>query len=513
MSGATPLFEARSISKSFGDVRANQDISFQVMPGEIHALLGENGAGKSTLVKCIYGVISPDSGTFVMRGEPVRIASPHQARALGVGMVFQHFSLFDALTVAENIELALDTKMKRVDLISSIKELSETYGLDVVPDRAVHTLSVGERQRVEIVRVLMQSPDFLIFDEPTSVLTPQEADALFVTIKQLAAGGKGVLYISHRLDEIRAFCDTATILRHGKLVGMADPKVESSRSLAAMMVGADVADIEPNSSDTGSSPIAINVTKLSVASDQIFGVSLRDISFSVSEGQILGIAGIAGNGQSELFAALSGETKTDHQSVEFFGKPVGVLDISARRGTGAAFIPEERNGHSAVSHFTLAENIVLTRHATTPVVNFGLISRSKSGAMAGDVIGAFDVRTTGAEAHASSLSGGNLQKFSVGREIIEKPKILVVNQPTWGVDAGAARVIRQALIDLAKEGTAVIVISQDLDELFTLATDISVLNQGALSNPRPVGEISRDEIGLLMGGVVEGRKEQVAHGA
>ncbi|RDJ23043.1 ABC transporter ATP-binding protein [Bosea caraganae] len=498
---APPRLALSHISKSFPGVKANEDISLSVRPGEIHALLGENGAGKSTLVKIIYGVQQADAGTIAWNGDIVSIPSPKAARRLGIGMVFQHFSLFDAMTVIENIALGLDEAVDRDELKARVAKVLESYSLPLDPEREVHTLSVGERQRIEIVRCLLQKPKLLIMDEPTSVLTPQEVERLFETLRQIASEGCSILYISHKLHEIKALCDTATILRGGKVVAACDPKVETTRRMAELMIGADLKQIEgAHGGKVGSS--RLTASSLSMPGEPPFGTNLKEVSFEARAGEILGIAGVAGNGQAELLTALSGERLAASPAmIQLDGKPVGCAGAGQRRAAGLACVPEERNGHAAVPDFSLAENAVLTARYRLPLAPQGFIRLGAVRRFAQAVIGRFDVRTTGPAAPARALSGGNLQKFIMGREIGQEPGVLVVSQPTWGVDAGAAAAIRQALVDLAARGSAVVVISQDLDELLELADRLCVINEGRLSAPRAVADLKIEEIGLMMGGI------------
>lgn len=499
------LLQLREIVKQFPGCLANDRVDLTIQPGEIHALLGENGAGKSTLVKIIYGVQQPDQGEIIWRGEKLRIANPAHARQLGIGMVFQHFSLFDALTVAENIELGISDPALRRGLASRITEISQAYGLPLDPDRAVHDLSVGERQRIEIVRCLLQEPKLLIMDEPTSVLTPQEVEKLFATLRRLAAEGCAILYISHKLEEIRSLCCHATIMRQGRVVAECDPRQETAEYLAELMIGARVTPASHVSTPGGSDATRLQVSGLSLRSDQKFGVDLKDISFSVKGGEILGIAGIAGNGQSELMAALTGEMRlAKADAIRINETPVGMSGPVRRRRLGAAFVPEERNGHGAVGALALDENALLSGHRRQHLVQGGLINASRMRAFATAIISGFDVRCRGVQSEARSLSGGNLQKFIVGREILQNPDLLIVAQPTWGVDAGAAAAIHQALLDLAAKGAAIVVISQDLDEILALCQQIAVMNLGHLSTPRRVSAVTVEEIGLLMGGVHDG---------
>lgn len=499
---AAPLLALDRITKAFPGIVANDSISFQIKPGEIHALIGENGAGKSTLVKIIYGVLGADSGTLSWNGAPTAIPGPAAARDLGIGMVFQHFSLFEAMTVLENIGLAMNDQRDMTALKQRVIEVSTSYGLPLDPDRHVHSLSVGERQRIEIVRCLLQNPKLLILDEPTSVLTPQEAEKLFETLRQLSDEGCAILYISHKLDEVKALCEAATILRGGKVVATCDPRQETAQGMAELMIGQK---LTPTRRDGGevSRTDRITVSRLSIASEDQFGIDLREISFKVRRGEILGVAGVAGNGQTELMSALSGEIQNRRQpdSIRFDGLSVGSLNPAERRALGANFVPEERNGHAAVKDMSLSDNAFLTAATRMKLMANGMMRHGEIRSFADKVISAFDVRTTGAEAAAGSLSGGNLQKYIVGREILQEPGILIISQPTWGVDAGAAATIRQALMDLARRGCAVLVISQDLDEIFEICDRIVVISEGMVSEPRDIEAITVEEVGLLMGGL------------
>jgi general nucleoside transport system ATP-binding protein len=488
--GGTPLLQTIGLTKRYGDFLANDQIDIEIRPQQIHALLGENGAGKSTLVKIIYGLIQPSEGEMRWLGEKMVLSGPSEARARGIGMVFQHFSLFDNLTVAENVALGLDGK-------ESFKDMQ---------------VSVGERQRIEIVRALMQNPKFLILDEPTAVLTPQEADQLFVVLERLKAEGRAILYISHKLEEVKRLCDTATILRGGKKVATCNPQAETAASLARMMVGADIKEVKAPAGRKTTVPRLV-VNDLSMEPDDPHGVRLQQISLELKGGEILGIAGVAGNGQDELFAALSGERPSpDPGTVVIDGRAAGHLSITHRRRLGAAFVPEERLGHGTAPRMKLSENALLTGHAASGMVKRGFVDAAATLRTVDRATEAFDVRKARRDPEAASLSGGNLQKFIVGREILRNPAVLVVNQPTWGVDAGAAAVIRQALIDLAARGAAVLVTSQDLDELLEITDRIAVMFHGRLSESLSTVEATREQLGLLMGGSSLAQKE-TAHAA
>ena len=498
MSDAAPLLEAIEITKLFGDFTANSDVSLTIRAASKHALLGENGAGKSTLVKMIYGILQPSAGLFRWQGQPTIVRNPSEARAKGIGMVFQHFSVFEALNVAENIALALPD-LKRRDMADRIASVSDQYGLSIDPERAVYTLSVGEKQRVEIIRCLLQEPRLLIMDEPTSVLTPQEADILFETLDKLSAQGCAILYISHRLEEVKALCDTATILRRGKVVARCDPRKETARSMAELMVGDKVAQVHRGETSVPG-PVRLSIDGLTQQAPGEFGVDLNDIRLNVRAGEIVGIAGIAGEGQAELMEALTGETLSQPETIRIDGEPLGQAGPTRRRLAGAAFVPEERNGHAAIGDMTLAENVVLAHHSAEALANRGILDMRRAWALTEQVRNRFDVRAGSDNPVASSLSGGNLQKFVVGREILRNPGVLVVSQPTWGVDAGATSVIRRALVDLARAGAAILVISQDLDEIFEICDRIAVIHHGRLSQAHPRAEMTLDKVGLLMGG-------------
>ena len=506
------LLEVRGLTKIFGTLKACDSIDLSIAKGEIHALLGENGAGKSTLVKMLFGSLEPHSGDIMWNGEKVRIASPNAARKLGIGMVFQHFSLFEALTAAENIALSLDDKTPISTIAAKAKALSYSYGLPLDPYALVGDLSVGERQRIEIIRCLLQTPELIILDEPTSVLTPQEADKLFETLERLRSEGKSILYISHRLEEVKRMCDRATVLRHGKVVGHCDPRKETAASLARMMVGNDVKSAERTPISTDGATELLSLCGLSRKPAGPFSMPLKNIWLKVKAGEVLGIAGVAGNGQGELFEAISGEVLQESaDTVRIRGRDAGRLGISGRRLLGAAFVPEERLGHGAAPRMKLSENLLLSRYRTDHksfLGALGIVQTDAVSAASQRIIQEMDVRKSAVDPEAAALSGGNLQKFIIGRELDRQPTVMVVNQPTWGVDAGAAARIRQALIELARNGSAVLVISQDLDELFEISDSIAVMHNGELSKPLSRAEATLERIGLLMGGAESGHVDQ-----
>ena len=490
--------ELAGISKRYLAVRANDGVSLGVAPGQIHAVLGENGAGKSTLMKIIYGAVRPDEGQIFWNGRTVQIANPKIARALGIAMVFQHFSLFDTLTAAENVWLGLDKAMSLPVVIERITAVSGEYGLDVDPLRPVHTLSVGERQRVEIVRALLTDPQLLILDEPTSVLTPQAVDKLFITLRRLAAKGCSILYISHKLDEIRALCHHCTVLRGGRVTGEVDPTQHSNASLSRLMIGSEPPELAHRPAQPGA--VALCVRRLSLPKQSPFGTTLVDIGFEVRAGEIVGVAGVSGNGQQELMAALSGEDpRAEPGSVSLFGTDIARASPRRRRHLGLNFVPEERLGRGAVPTMSLAQNTLLTR--TEAVSSSGWIDLAAVQQLAQRLIADFKVKAGGPAALAKSLSGGNLQKFIVGREIDAGPKLLVVSQPTWGVDVGAAAQIRGALLKLRDQGCAILVVSEELDELFEISDRLLVIAQGRLSPSVPVAQATVAMVGEWMSGL------------
>ncbi len=503
------LLDIRDITRSFPGVIANDQVSFSVGKGEIHALLGENGAGKSTLVKMIYGVMKPNSGTMTLDGAPYAPNKPSDARARGIGMVFQHFTLFEGLSVADNVALGMEGRGTGRALASDIVALSSAYGFTVDPDRMVGTLSVGERQRIEIIRVLLQKPRLIIMDEPTSVLTPQEVEVLFRTLRRVKSEGVSILYISHKLEEIRELCDKATVLRGGKLVASCDPRQETAKGLAEMMIGGLLKP--PLRATMAPGPVRLRLDRLTLASDHQFGVDLDQLSLDVRSGEIVGIAGVAGNGQIELMEALIGERPAPAHQITLDGRPIGALGPQARRVLGMSFVPEERLGHAAVPSLSLAENTLLSGVERMGLARNSMLDLEAATRFAEDIVNRFEVKTASVSNLAQSLSGGNLQKFVVGREVMQKPSVLVVSQPTWGVDAGAAAAIHQSLIDLAANGTVVLVISQDLDELLAISTRIAVIANGRLSVTRPAEDITVEEIGRDMGGATAAPAKEPAH--
>jgi ABC-type uncharacterized transport system ATPase subunit len=507
------------VTKRYPAVVANDGVSLTVQPGEIHAVLGENGAGKSTLMKIIYGAVKPDAGEIRFNGEVVNIRNPQEARRLGISMVFQHFSLFDTLSVAENVWLGLDKSLSLAEVTQRITQTATQYGLDIEPDRPVHTLGVGEMQRVEIIRALLTQPQLLILDEPTSVLTPQAVEKLFVVLRQLAREGCSILYISHKLHEIRALCTACTVMRAGRVTGVCDPRQETNASLSQLMIGRLPPELHVRAQPAGE--VVLQVRDLHLPADDPFGVDLAGIDLQVRAGEVVGIAGVSGNGQRELLFALSGEDmragdRHARGSITLGGQAIAQRNPQQRRDLGLHLVPEERLGRGAVPGLSLAQNLLLTRHdavAKNGIAGIlGWLQLTTLQSQAAAIIAKYQVKAAGPDALASSLSGGNLQKFLVGREIEAMPQLLIVSQPTWGVDVGAAAQIRAALLALRDAGCAVLVVSEELDELIELSDRLHVMAQGRLSPALTRDEADVSRIGAWMSGLWD-KPTQEAHDA
>jgi ABC-type uncharacterized transport system ATPase subunit len=490
--------ELVNVTKRYPGVTANDQVSLAVKPGEIHAVLGENGAGKSTLMKIIYGMVQPDSGDVRWNGEPLGAHGPRAARARGIAMVFQHFSLFESMTVAQNVWLGLDQKISLEGVKAEIRRVGNDYGIVLDPDRHVHDLSVGERQRVEILRALLTKPSLLILDEPTSVLTPQAVTTLFATLRKLAAEGCSLLYISHKLDEIQALCHSATVMRGGRVVAKLDPRRETTASLARAMLGDEPPKLERRPSTPRDASLVVEA--LDIDKSHEFGVALRDVNFKVRAGEILGVAGVSGNGQRELLAALSGEdSERARGAIRLWDSDITRLGPRSRRKLGLRFVPEERLGRASVPSLSLTKNALLTRSEF--VSRTGFLQTHSLRALTQRLLASFDVKARGPDSVASSLSGGNLQKFILARELDASPKVFIVAQPTWGVDVGASAQIRSQLIALRDAGSAVLVVSEDLDELFEISDALVVIAGGRLSPRMKSEDMSADRIGQWMSGL------------
>jgi ABC-type uncharacterized transport system ATPase subunit len=496
------MLRLEGVTKSYPSVIANDHIDMEIKRGEIHAVLGENGAGKSTLMKIIFGATQPDSGRIIWQGAPIEITSPAKARALGIGMVFQHFALFETVSVAENISLTVPGTLE--ELSERITQAATEFGLPVNPRAMVYQLSVGERQRVELLRCLLSQPSLLILDEPTSVLPPQSIEKLFATLRALSEQGIAILYISHKLEEIRNLCHSATILRQGKVTGRVDPSRESAQSLARMMIGREVCHsthFETKASDV----VALRVTGLSARERDPHAIGINNISFELRRGEILGVAGVSGNGQRTLIRFLSGEETlpiSRSSEIEMLGVSVGHYKAGQRRRIGLSFIPEERLGRGAAGALSLADNALLTGHRLG-MVSRGFIRKRVRDLFTENCIRQMNVHCVGPRAAAASLSGGNLQKFIVGRELQLRPKVLIASQPTWGIDVGAAEMVRQRLVALRDEGVSILVVSEELEELFEISDRIVVMFEGRMSTPVVTRQATPDQIGQMMLGMFE----------
>jgi general nucleoside transport system ATP-binding protein len=506
-----PALEVRDITKRFPGVLANDRISFTLMPGEIHALLGENGAGKSTLMNIIYGLYHQDSGEILVHGRPVRIDNPNDAIALGIGMVHQHFMLVPRLTVTENIilgnELTRGPALDRRRAARLIRELSQQYGLEIDPDAYVQDISVGHQQRVEIVKALFRGADILILDEPTAVLTPQEADDLFLVIRSLTEQGKSVIFITHKLREVLELADRISVLRNGQLVGSTTPEEATRESLAAMMVGRDVLlVVEKEPAQPGEA--VLEVRDLVAREDRRL-VAVDGVSLDVRAGEIVGIAGVQGNGQTELVEAVTGLREADQGTVTILGQVV--TNATPRRivELGVAHIPEDRQADGLVGAYSVADNLVLNTYYL-PQFSRGIVRDEKRVREEAErLIQQYDVRTPSIDTPAGSLSGGNQQKVIVAREFSRPVRLIIAAQPTRGVDVGSIEFIHNQLVHLRDTGAGVLLVSAELDEILALADRILVMYRGKIIASLLREEATRDRLGLLMAGVE--REEDFEH--
>jgi ABC-type uncharacterized transport system ATPase subunit len=501
----TPVLEVRNITKRFPGVLANDSVSFTLEPGEIHAFLGENGAGKSTLMNILYGLYAPDEGQILVNGQEVTIRGPNDAIRLGLGMVHQHFMLVPTLTVAENVMLG--TEITSGPLLDQrranqrISELSHQYGLDVPPDALVHDLPVGIQQRAEIVKALYRGADILILDEPTAVLTPQEADELFVVIESLRKQGKSIIFISHKLREVLALADRITVLRRGRVVGTALPHESTEESLASMMVGREVI-LTVAKGESHPAGQVLRISDLTVLDDRK-AVAVNHLSLEVRAGEVLGIAGVQGNGQTELVEAITGLRPLVAGHVELLGRDLTGAAPRTVIESGVAHVPEDRHHHGLVLSYTIADNLVLSTYYLKPFSRGIVIDQDEIVRNATKLVESFDVRTSSPVALASTLSGGNQQKVVVAREFSRPIKLLIAAQPTRGIDVGSIEFIHHEIIRQRDEGVAVLLVSAELDEILALADRIAVMFKGAIIATVPRDQATREEIGLLMAGIVD----------
>lgn len=495
------LVQMTNITKRFGSVVANDDVTFGAARGEVHALLGENGAGKSTLMSVLAGLYHPDSGAILINGEPVRFHSPRDSIAHGIGMVYQHFMLVGSLTVAENCmlggrgsRLKLDTSRVETDLT----ELSKRYGLHVDPRARIWQLSVGEQQRVEILRLLYYGAQILVFDEPTAVLTPQESEALVKTLRHMASQGFSIIFISHKLDEVLAVADRITVLRRGRVISTVDAETTDKRTLARLMVGREVLlDVEREPCKPGST--VLEVRGLSARNDRGLP-ALQDVNLQVCEGEILGIAGVAGNGQRELAETITGLRAPRSGKVLMSGKDITGCSPREVVEAGIAHIPEDRAGTGLVSALDLTDNLILKDYAHPPIARGPFIDGRASDVFAEKLLQDYNVVSAGAHQKASLLSGGNQQKLLLARELSGQPKLIVAVHPTRGVDIGATEAIRQLLLDQRSRGAGVLLISEDLDELLALSDRIAVLYEGRVMGTVDARTADVEHLGMMMAG-------------
>jgi simple sugar transport system ATP-binding protein len=505
-----PVLELRDITKAFPGVLANDHIDLTLRKGEIHALLGENGAGKTTLMNVLYGLYTQDEGEIFIRGEHVEIEDPNDAIARGIGMVHQHFMLVPVLTVTENVMLGVEPTrneifLDRATAARRVREISEQYGLEVDPDAYVKNLSVGVQQRVEIIKLLYREADILILDEPTAVLTPQEVEDLFEIIQTLVDRGKSVIFITHKLNEVMEIADRITVLRNGRVVGTTEPERTSQSELAAMMVGREVV-LRVEKEPAEPSEIVLDVDDLTVADDR-GSVAVRGVSFEVRAGEVLGVAGVQGNGQTELVEALTGLRNVEGGRVEILN--TDVTGASPRRilEQGVAHVPEDRQKDGLVLAFPVANNLVLNTYYVEPFAHFVVLNQDEILSTAERRVREFDVRTPSVLTPVSNLSGGNQQKVIVAREFSRPIRLLIASQPTRGLDVGSIEYIHGRIIEKRDEGTAVLLVSPELDEVMSLADRIAVMYEGKIVDILPADEATREQIGLLMAGVTKPEKE------
>lgn len=495
------MLELRNIKKAFGDTVANEDVSLVVHKGTIHAIVGENGAGKSTAMKIVYGFYNPDSGQILYDGKPVTIRNPHDAIALGIGMVHQHFMLVDNMTVAENIILGAETgTATNLDLDKAnqdIKKLSDDLRLNINPEALIEDLSVGQQQRVELLKALYRNAEFLILDEPTAVLSPQEVDEFFSILRRMKEQGKTVVIITHKLDEVLAISDEVTVMRDGKTVGGVKTAETDAKELARMIVGRDVL-LRVEKTDANPQGDVLTVTDLVVGGRH--GVAVDSVSFSVRAGEIVGIAGIEGNGQTELIEAIAGLARAKGGTVSFEGKNVTNQSARQLKELGIAHIPEDRHKRGLLLNSDLAENSILGVHYRQPISSGGIMSSTAIDKRVTEIIDRFDVRPPNPELAAKSLSGGNQQKLIIGREFELDPKLLLVSQPTRGVDIGAIEFIHRKLIELRDKGRAVLLVSAELEEVTALADRLLVIREGKIVGEVDPKTATAEDIGLLMTG-------------
>ncbi len=503
---SVPMLEMKGITKRFPGVLANDAVDLSVLPGQVHTLLGENGAGKSTLMKILYGLYRPDEGTIRLDGEDVTISSPSDAIARGIGMIHQHFMLVPTLTVAENVALGLGGRRGLSDMRpvrSKLNEVSERYGLNVDPDAYIWQLAVGERQRAEILKALYRDARLLVLDEPTAVLTPSEVDELFVTLRQMTADDKGLIFISHKLHEVMELSDDITVLRDGRVSGHTTPSESTRESLAELMVGRPV-ELTRTVVPTDRGEVRLQISGLHVTGDR-GTTAVNNLSLSVRAGEIVGLAGVSGNGQRELADAVFGLRSINSGEIKINGTTVTNPTPKGVRQLGLSYVPEERMVEGVIGDFTIAENLLLVDYAKDPYTKRGLLNRPAIVEWCTGLVDNYRVKTPDIDTPTKNLSGGNIQKVVIAREFTCNAEVLVVAQPTRGVDIGAAEYIHERLLEQRLEGAAILLISEDLDEVIQMSDRIVVVLEGEIMGEVQRADATPQSIGLLMSGVRDGQ--------
>ncbi len=494
--------EMRDIVKRFPGVVANNKVNLQINAGEVHALLGENGAGKSTLMRQLYGLYRPDEGQILVNDKPQVFHSPADAILAGIGMIHQHFMLVPTLSVAENVALGLQSSHEPLldlqNVSQRIEKLSQAYGLKVEPDAYIWQLSVGEQQRVEIIKALYRGAGIIILDEPTAVLTPQEVNDLFVTLKRMTSEGHGLVFISHKLHEVMAISDQVTVLRDGQSMGTRPAKGVTRDEMVKMMVGREVKPLAPQPVQTGE--VCLQISGLRAAGDRETE-ALRGVDLNVHAGEILGVAGVSGNGQRELAQCLAGLRKVTGGRILLNGQDITQASLQERMAAGQSYIPEERMRDGAIREFSVQENLFLRDHAASAFTNGIFLHFARMAARTREVIQQYSIKAPSAETPIKNLSGGNIQKLIMARELSRQPKALIAAQPTRGVDIGATEYIHQRLLEQRANGTAILLISEDLDEIRTLSDRVAVMYEGQMMGILSRDEASVETIGLMMAGV------------